>query len=195
MINEITAATTFIALHLQKTVPESTRTVFREALATKLTHKFSSHWDPKLPLKGNAFRSLSFHRGRIDSVILEVSSACGLDVSHLEAAFPDNFVIWIDPFSVSYRTGEHGVLVVIWEDHDALMSAGCAPDSASAIADLVNSSSSRLPSSVMVSSPSPIVHHDLASESPPPPPSDSSVPGVKSKCSSSRPSPAPLLVA
>lgn len=138
MINEITAATTFIALHLPKTVSEASRTDFREALASKLEQKFVSHWDPKVPLRGNAYRSLSFRCGRLDGVILESALISNVDASLLKTTLPNDFVMWIDPFCVSYRAGEHSGLIVIWEDRDALSTAGFPSDSTAAIADLVN---------------------------------------------------------
>lgn len=145
MINEITAATTFIALHLPKTVPETSRARFRETLARNLQQRFIPHWDPEVPLRGNAYRSLSLHCGRLDNVILGSMEESDVDASLLRMALPDDFVMWIDPFCVSYRVGEHGSPVVIWEDRAALASTGCPVDFTAAIADLVNRTPQALP--------------------------------------------------
>lgn len=160
MINEVTAATTFIALHLPRTVPESMREAFRNALAKQLHEKFESHWDPLLPLRGNGYRSLSLSSGRVDTVILDAAVECGIEVTILRSSLPADFVMWVDPFCVSCRAGEYGSVSVIWEDRAALDSIGCPKDLASALNGLLDSSTTSLCTTVPDSCSTPAAEHN-----------------------------------
>ncbi|KNC97287.1 uncharacterized protein SPPG_07216 [Spizellomyces punctatus DAOM BR117] len=116
MLNELSAASTFLASHLPSSTPAATRARFQSVLSSRMQSKFSQHWDPSHPLRGNGFRAISILGGRVDALIVDAAEDAGVQQHSLDKAFPDEFVLWTDPGSVSYRVGERAYPVTVWED-------------------------------------------------------------------------------
>ncbi|KAI9005994.1 hypothetical protein BC832DRAFT_526035, partial [Gaertneriomyces semiglobifer] len=113
---EISAASTFLSTHLSASVPPDQRSAFQASLQRQMTLKFDAHWNPTLPLAGNAYRAINISGGKPDPVLMNAADECGLGIDVLMSSFPEEYVLWVDPFSVTYRVGDHGYPTVIWED-------------------------------------------------------------------------------
>ncbi|KAI9363891.1 hypothetical protein DFJ73DRAFT_772783 [Zopfochytrium polystomum] len=130
MIREIQYACDFLAArHLPvpyATSPEQAD-VFHGTLLQLLQEKLASAtWDPARPARGSGFRSLLIVGGRVDPVIAEAARAAS--IQGIQACFPADLTLWIDPMCVSYRTGtsDHSPIVVLWEDRVAVAAAAAA---------------------------------------------------------------------
>jgi len=108
MIQEITVEVDFIIRLLSSCkLDNDQKNIFHSTLLCSLSEKFSAHWDPSQPLKGNAYRSILITEGFVDPVILKSASMAGL--SGIDKRwFPSELIIWIDPSEVTYRIGEKG---------------------------------------------------------------------------------------
>ncbi|XP_048356827.1 protein BTG3-like [Sphaerodactylus townsendi] len=79
---------------------------FGESLVTVLCERFSEHWYPENPLKGQAYRCIRINKWHtVDDSLLKACTECGLDYSEL--ALPREVSIWIDPGEVCCRLGEN----------------------------------------------------------------------------------------
>ncbi|XP_077192533.1 protein BTG3-like [Paroedura picta] len=79
---------------------------FGESLVTVLCERFSDHWYPENPVKGQAYRCIRINKWqKVDASLLKACTDCGLDYSEL--ALPREISIWIDPGEVSCRLGEN----------------------------------------------------------------------------------------
>jgi len=83
------------------------RSSFHSALLASLISKFSAHWDPNQPLRGNAYRSILIAEGFIDPILIQAALISGLNGID-KRWFPSDLIIWIDPNEVTYRFGEMG---------------------------------------------------------------------------------------
>ncbi|CAJ0922903.1 unnamed protein product, partial [Ranitomeya imitator] len=82
----------------------TTYKTFGENLATVLCRRFTGHWYPENPIKGQAYRCIRVNTQYRDDSILE---ACALThIGFRDLALPKEFTLWIDPFEVSCRLGE-----------------------------------------------------------------------------------------
>nr|XP_056703447.1 protein BTG3-like [Euleptes europaea] len=79
---------------------------FGESLVTVLCERFSEHWYPENPLKGQAYRCIRINTWqKVDDSLLKACTDCGLEYSEL--ALPREVSIWIDPGEVCCRLGEN----------------------------------------------------------------------------------------
>lgn len=79
-----------------------------------MAQKFRDHWDIANPMKGNGFRSVHCQMGRMDPLVSEAAWKSGL--SSKDLYFPNELVLWTDPRCVSFKVGDHGQIVTVWED-------------------------------------------------------------------------------
>ena len=115
MYTEITTASTFLAKYLpHKSTPPDKVTAFRDSLTDAMAQKFRDHWDITNPMKGNGFRSVHCQMGRMDPLVSEAAWRSGL--SGKDLYFPNELVLWTDPKCVSFKVGDHGQIVTVWED-------------------------------------------------------------------------------
>lgn len=89
-------------------------TRFRESLLERLVARFTNHWFPDRPLRGNAYRCIRIVNYRMDSLLAAAGEDAGLAESLLWSAFPAELTVWIDPEEVSYRIGEDGSIGVLY---------------------------------------------------------------------------------
>ncbi|XP_074836957.1 protein BTG3-like isoform X2 [Carettochelys insculpta] len=79
---------------------------FGEHLAAILRERYSQHWYPENPAKGQAYRCIRINcRQRVDESLLQACAGCGLEYSEL--ALPQELALWIDPGEVCCRLGEN----------------------------------------------------------------------------------------
>ncbi|CAO3699374.1 hypothetical protein G6F70_000016 [Rhizopus microsporus] len=113
---EIAQAVEFLGRLLQSKVDQDTINAFKEKLTELLKIRFQDHWDPQQPYKGNGYRAISNFNGQLDPILTLASAAVPIQPSCIHAHLPRDFVLWIDPFSVSYRVGDHGNIMTLFED-------------------------------------------------------------------------------
>ncbi|KAI8891368.1 BTG-domain-containing protein [Backusella circina FSU 941] len=113
---EIAQAVEFLGRLLNSKVDSDTISTFKERLSDLLKKRFTDHWDAQQPYRGNAYRAISNFNGQLDPIIEQAcdKAACSSKVIH--AHLPRDFVLWVDPFSVSYRVGDHGNIMTLYED-------------------------------------------------------------------------------
>ncbi|XP_034612583.1 uncharacterized protein LOC117869664 isoform X2 [Trachemys scripta elegans] len=79
---------------------------FGERLAVILRERYSRHWYPENPAKGQAYRCIRINRRQqVDESLLRACAGCGLEYSEL--ALPRELSLWIDPGEVCCRLGEN----------------------------------------------------------------------------------------
>ncbi|CAO3678317.1 hypothetical protein G6F56_013012 [Rhizopus delemar] len=113
---EIAQAVEFLGRLLQSKVDQDTINIFKEKLSELLKIRFQDHWDPQQPYKGNGYRAISNFNGQLDPVLSLASTQVAIQPSCIHVHLPREFVLWIDPFSVSYRVGDHGNIMTLFED-------------------------------------------------------------------------------
>ncbi|KAI0229718.1 hypothetical protein L0F63_003496 [Massospora cicadina] len=89
---------------------------WRAVFIEELTKRFVDHWLPDSPFQGNAYRSLTVLNGEVDPLLLEICQLAGVPPAILTNALPKELVIWIDPYTVAYRTGDQSPVICFWED-------------------------------------------------------------------------------
>jgi len=113
MKNEILAAVNFITkLMSHSSFTLDQENLFRSSLLSLMESKFSSHWDPTDPLKGNAYRSILLTENYLDPIIVMSSKLAGI-VEIDRKKLPSELVIWIDPNEVTYRLGDNGSIAYL----------------------------------------------------------------------------------
>ncbi|KAI8909323.1 hypothetical protein DFJ77DRAFT_472135 [Powellomyces hirtus] len=125
MYTEVQTAVTFLTKLLHSKSASATVTpehlnAFQQALVDRMLENFRGHWDPQRPCKGNGFRALSIQNGSVDAVVMESVKVAGIKFADL--TFPSELVLWIDPHCVSYRIGDFGQVVTVWENKAAMES-------------------------------------------------------------------------
>ncbi|KAI7866254.1 hypothetical protein BDF14DRAFT_1815877 [Spinellus fusiger] len=116
MHTEITQAVDFLARLLQSKLDQERLVLLKNQLTDLLAHRFVDHWDPLHPYRGNGFRALSNFNGQLDPVLALAANNADIPVTCIDRHLPRDFVLWIDPFSVSYRVGDHGNIMTLFED-------------------------------------------------------------------------------
>lgn len=92
------------------------------SLVEQMSRAYLDHWHPRFPERGSAFRSISCLPGKPDQIIIQAALDCGVDLSEMMAALPNEFVVWVNPGDVAVRLGEHGQVWSLGGHH------GVAPD-------------------------------------------------------------------
>lgn len=118
MLLEINFATTHILSWLKPYSPfaESDELCeqFVVVLSSILQFRYQGHWDPNYPIFGNAYRSISRFDSVLDPALVETAQALELLSDVLFNLLPRNFVVWVDPMSVTYRFGDYGYPATVW---------------------------------------------------------------------------------
>jgi hypothetical protein len=113
---EIVQAAEFLCRLLQTKLDPDPLTKFKDRLIEVLKSRYADHWDTTQPYRGNAYRAISNFSGVMDSALLEAAQKADIDATLLHSYLPRDFVLWIDPFSVAYRVGDHGNIMTLFED-------------------------------------------------------------------------------
>jgi hypothetical protein len=117
MNTEITQGVTFLARYLErKQIDTDQVEQFKQKLQQILERRYAGHFYKSEPLRGSAYRSIIIAHGQLDPVLLQAYQAHS-GINDMAAAFPNDFILWIDPGSVAYRSGgERGITYTIWQD-------------------------------------------------------------------------------
>ncbi|XP_053547078.1 protein BTG3-like [Bombina bombina] len=105
---EIEAAVTFLVkvLALKKNLKPSQLAVLGENMIIQLNHKYTGHWYPDKPLRGQAYRCIRINPWQyVDDALLQACVRSNIEYSKL--GLPEEMTLWIDPYEVSGRFGEH----------------------------------------------------------------------------------------
>ncbi|KAJ2783883.1 hypothetical protein H4R18_001439 [Coemansia javaensis] len=108
-----------------KYIPEGSlagdkREALRQSLIEGLHAKYEGHWHVERATAGSAYRSISNWHG-LDGVLAAAARRAGVGVEVLERWLPRDVIVWCDPYSVSYRVGDHGGVIPVFEDKRALL--------------------------------------------------------------------------
>ncbi|XP_069804078.1 protein BTG3-like [Dendropsophus ebraccatus] len=106
MREELVAGVNYIktlANRFQKLDP-SVVDLFGYKLAEILCKKYTGHWYPEKPMKGNAYRCIMVDRENRDESILQACALSGLKYNDL--SLPKTMSLWIDPYEVSCRLSD-----------------------------------------------------------------------------------------
>jgi len=94
---------------------------FYDSMITLLSERLFSHWYPEEPLKGQAYRSISFDTmNGVDSILTKAYSNAQIPLASLRTLFPakvEHVIMWINPgevvikvYSNSPRTSKEEIL-------------------------------------------------------------------------------------
>ncbi|ORX47334.1 hypothetical protein BCR36DRAFT_96422 [Piromyces finnis] len=115
MLIEIKTACQFLTNYITPPqVSEGQSKLFGLILSTLLHAKYASHWDLKNPSKGNAYRAITIFNERLDSTI--ISAAQAANIPNIGKYLPNELCLWIDPNSVSYKIGDYGNVITLYEN-------------------------------------------------------------------------------
>jgi len=117
MLIEIKTACQFLTNYIASEVNESQSKLFGLILSTLLHAKYASHWDLKNPSKGNAYRAITIFNERLDSTILSAAQAAS--IQNIEKYLPNELCLWIDPHNVSYKIGDYGNIITLYENQES----------------------------------------------------------------------------
>jgi len=138
MLIEIQKACQFLTNYISPKVDESQAKLFGLILSTLLHAKYACHWDLKNPNKGNAFRAITIFNERLDSTILSAAQAAS--ISNIGSYLPNELCLWIDPYNVSYKIGDYGNIITLYESPESKIYAA---KSDSTMSNNVSNSSSK----------------------------------------------------
>jgi protein Tob/BTG len=117
MLIEIKTACQFLTNYISSQVNESQSKLFGLILSTLLHAKYASHWDLKNPSKGNAYRAITIFNERLDSTILSAAQAAS--IPNIGKYLPSELCLWIDPHNVSYKIGDYGNIITLYESPES----------------------------------------------------------------------------
>lgn len=117
METEISVAVDFLLTFLHSLPQEKL-----EELAHKLTEilqqRYTGHWYPDRPSKGNGYRCLNVNQSVLDPTLTSAVRQCALSTNSVSRSLPENLSLWVDPHEVSYRMGDRGPVDVLYAYQD-----------------------------------------------------------------------------
>ncbi|KAF9197163.1 hypothetical protein BGZ49_002559 [Haplosporangium sp. Z 27] len=88
---------------------------FKKETAALMQAKYTNHWDPQRPHYGNGYRAITSFGGKVDPLLCEAAQKSSLPVETLHQLIPNDLVLWVEPFNVSYRVGDHGTINTVYD--------------------------------------------------------------------------------
>ncbi|XP_042296555.1 protein BTG3-like isoform X2 [Sceloporus undulatus] len=96
---------------------------FGEHLIAILCERYTGHWYPEKPMKGQAYRCIRINRNSpVDESLLKACKESGLEYSELK--LPREFTLWIDPGDVCCRLSESSQHFTVKEEEESSSSSG-----------------------------------------------------------------------
>ncbi|XP_060639868.2 protein BTG3-like [Anolis sagrei] len=96
---------------------------FGECLVAILCERYTGHWYPEKPLKGQAYRCIRINRNQpVDDSLLKACKDCGLEYSELK--LPWEFTMWIDPGEVCCRLSENSHYFTVKDEEESTTASG-----------------------------------------------------------------------
>lgn len=132
---ELTSVSNFLA-HLVRLatfippIPEEILTQFRNNMIIVLKKRYRDHWYPEKPYQGSGYRCIRINPERMDPVIAQAAECCGLSPDLVYKSFPSELTMWIDPLKVSFRIGENGSIMVLYEYKEGVVNQPWEPNNA-----------------------------------------------------------------
>ncbi|KAG0050751.1 hypothetical protein BGZ83_004467 [Gryganskiella cystojenkinii] len=118
MLIEISCASEWIARFFttsSSTLTPQTVEDFKTQVAKLMQEKYTDHWDTTRPHWGNGYRAITSFGGKVDPLLCQAAQNCSLPMPTLESHIPKDLVLWVEPFSVSFRVGDHGSINTIYD--------------------------------------------------------------------------------
>ncbi|KAF9347721.1 Protein Tob2, partial [Mortierella sp. NVP85] len=115
MLLEISCATDFLGRYVASCTPQIID-AFKTQVSALMKEKYTNHWDPQRPHYGNGYRAITSFGGMLDPILCEAARRSELPLETLATHIPRDFVLWVEPFSVSFRIGDHGVITTIYDN-------------------------------------------------------------------------------
>ena len=90
---------------------------FRAVLKELIVDKFTNHWYPEKPMRGNGFRCVNIDKDTkvVDPMLTKAAEVSNLSKDVFLSAFRFGLALWIDPGDVSYRTGHSANVVSLYK--------------------------------------------------------------------------------
>ncbi|KAF9997565.1 Protein btg1 [Entomortierella chlamydospora] len=117
MLLEITCASDFLSRYVAASASCTPQIIeaFKTQVVALMQEKYTNHWDPQRPHYGNGYRAITCFGGKVDPLLCEAAKNCDLPLETLANQIPKDLVLWVEPFSVSFRVGDHGTINTIYD--------------------------------------------------------------------------------
>eukprot|EP00834_Sanchytrium_tribonematis_P002847 NODE_96_length_20709_cov_1.429161.p16 type:complete len:130 gc:universal NODE_96_length_20709_cov_1.429161:16079-16468(+) len=117
MQKEIDYAINFISTIIQKHgISQEQLSVFRSELSQLLKEKIGTvGWYVNSPEQGSARRAITNLQSTSHVDVCLQKAAIQANILDIRSLLPADFILWIDPMSVSYRCGDHGNVFTIYD--------------------------------------------------------------------------------
>ncbi|KAF8950237.1 Protein Tob2 [Entomortierella lignicola] len=117
MLLEISCASDFLCRFLSASTSCTPQIIddFKKETAALMQAKYTNHWDPQRPHYGNGYRAITSFGGKVDPLLCEAAQKSSLPVETLHQLIPNDLVLWVEPFNVSYRVGDHGTINTVYD--------------------------------------------------------------------------------
>ncbi|KAF9317245.1 Protein btg2 [Podila horticola] len=117
MLLEISCASDFLCRYVAGASACTPQVIesFKEHISALMQEKYTNHWDPQRPHIGNGYRAITSFGGKVDPLLCEAAQKSALPMEALEGHIPRDLVLWVEPFTVSFRVGDHGSINTIYD--------------------------------------------------------------------------------
>ncbi|KAG0287117.1 Protein btg1 [Dissophora globulifera] len=117
MLLEISCASDFLCRFLSASSTCTPQIIddFKRETAVLMQEKYTDHWDPQRPHYGNGYRAITSFGGKVDPLLCKAAQKISLPVETLQGLIPRDLVLWVEPFAVSFRVGDHGSINTIYD--------------------------------------------------------------------------------
>ncbi|KAF9578499.1 transducer of ERBB2 [Lunasporangiospora selenospora] len=117
MLLEITCASDFLCRYVAPAASCTPQILeaFKKQIVALMQEKYTNHWDPQRPYYGNGYRAITSFGGQVDPLLCEAAQKSLMPIETLEGHIPKDLVLWVEPFTVSFRVGDHGTINTIYD--------------------------------------------------------------------------------
>ncbi|KAF9178242.1 Protein btg1 [Haplosporangium sp. Z 11] len=117
MLLEISFASDFLCRFLTASSSCTPQIIddFKKETAALMQEKYTNHWDPQRPHYGNGYRAITSFGGKVDPLLCKAAQKSALPMETLQVVIPKDLVLWVEPFTVSFRVGDYGSINTIYD--------------------------------------------------------------------------------